>query len=318
MLGIANRSLLGLAAAVVFLPSLLPAQQPAVSGLYRLYQGSTEVGRERFERSRELVRLSITVPILNLKLDSRTEFDSTGRFRHFAAEAFDAAGDSLLGSYAVNVDGDTLRATSTSKRTGATTTRAIPGPAAGVIPAQTVAVVALLLRGFPRDTVIRMLPMGGDSTIPVTVVHRGDSGIVSFAGLEARTTLVATEPGTIEIPVSRVRADVWNGRDSLPALSGVRRPPLDYAAPPGAPYTAHEVRVPIQPVHGDTFSLAGTLTVPVARGGGAAPGAGRRDDHRLGPGDAGRRSVAAAAQLSSVPTAGGAVGEGGHRRPAAG
>lgn len=264
MIAIANRSLLGLAVAAALLPSRLSAQQPALSGLYRLFQGSTEVGRERFERARGQVRLSITVPILNLKLDSRTDFDSTGRFRHFAAEAFDAAGDSLLGTYAVTADGDTLRTVSTSRRTGATTNGAIRGPAAGVIPAQTVAVVALLLRRFPRDTVIRMLPMGGDSTVPVSVVHRGDSGIVSFAGLEARTTLVAGKPGTIEVPVSRVRAELWNGQDSLAALSGVRRPPLDYTAPPGAPYTAREVRVPIKPVQGDTFSLAGTLSLPVA------------------------------------------------------
>ncbi|HJQ65893.1 MAG TPA: alpha/beta fold hydrolase [Gemmatimonadales bacterium] len=266
MIVTANRSRLGLvlAALAPLLPPVLTAQQPALSGLYRLYQGGNEVGRERFERVRGQVRLSITVPILNLKLDSRTDFDSTGRFRRFAAEAFDAAGDSLLGTYTVNVDRDTLRTTSTSKRTGATTNGTIPGAVAGVLPAQTVAVVALLLRRFPRDTVIRMLPMGGDSTIPVTVTHRGDSGIVSFAGLEARTTLIAGRPGRIEVPVTRVYADLWNGRDTLPALAGVRRPPVDYTAPPGAAYTAREVRVPIQPVRGDTFSLAGTLTLPIA------------------------------------------------------
>lgn len=245
-----------------FLPARLAAQQPSLSGLYRLYQGGGEVGREHFERSRGLVQLSVTVPILNLKLDSRTEFDSSGRFHRFVAELFVAAGDSLIGTYAVAADGDTLRTVSMSKRTGTTTNGVVAGPAAGVIPAQTIAVVSLLLRRFPRDTVIRMLPMGGDSTIPVTVVHRGDSGMVSFAGLEARTTLVAGRPGTIEVPVSRVRADLWNGRDSLPPLAGLRRPVSDYSAPAGAPYTAREVLVPIRLAQGDTFSLAGTLTLP--------------------------------------------------------
>jgi dienelactone hydrolase len=260
MIVIVKRSVLLILSAL--LPARLAAQQPSLSGLYRLYQGGGEVGRERFERSGGTVRLSVTVPLLNLKLDSRTEFDSSGRFQRFIAEAFVAAGDSLIGTYTVAADGDTLRTVSMSKRTGTTTNGVVAGAAAGVIPAQTIAVVALLLRRFPRDTVIRMLPMGGDSTIPVTVVHRGDSGIVSFAGLEARTTLVAGRPGTIEVPVSRVRADLWNGRDSLPPLAGLKRPASDYSAPAGAPYTAREVHVPIRPVQGDTFSLAGTLTLP--------------------------------------------------------
>ncbi len=242
----------------------LTAQGPAAfSGLYRWYQGSAEVGREYFERAGGTVRLSVTVPILNLKLDSRTEFDSSGRFRRFAATLFDAAGDSLIGSYAVTAVGDTVLAVSQWKRTGDTTYSVVAGPAAGVLPAQTVAVVALLVRRFPRDTVIRMLPMGGDSTIPVTIVHRGDSGMVSFAGIEARTTLVAGRPGTIEVPVSRLRAELWDGRDSLSSLPGLRRPPVDYSVPAGAPYTAQEVHLPIRSVQGDTFSLAGTLTLPI-------------------------------------------------------
>jgi hypothetical protein len=42
----------------------------------------------------------------------------------------------------------------------------------------------------------------------------------------------------------------------------MHRPAPDYSAPPGAPYTAVEVRVPVRPATGDTFSLAGTLTIP--------------------------------------------------------
>jgi uncharacterized protein len=262
MIAIANRRLIG-AVLIALAPIGLAAQRPpSVSGLYRLYQGGAEVGREWFERTGDTVSLSVTVPILNLKLDSRTEFDSSGRFRRFKATAYVAAGDSLIARYGVTADEDTLRATSSVMRTGATSSRAIAGTVAGVLPAQTIAVVALLLRRFPRDTVVRMLPMGGDSTIPVAIVHHGDSGIVTFANLEARTTLIGGRPGTIEVPISRVRADLWNGRDSLPPLAGLKRPPADYSAPAGASYTAEEVRVPIRPVSGDTFSLAGTLTLP--------------------------------------------------------
>ena len=242
----------------------LAAQQPAgFAGLYRMYQAGAEVGREQFRRSPGLAELSVVVPLLGLKLDSRTEFDSTGTFRRFEAQIYNAAGDSLRGSYTVTADGDTLRSVSMSQR-GESHAGTIPGRVAGVIPAQSVAVIALLARRFSHDTVVRMLPMGGDSTLPVTILHRGDTAVVSLAGIEARTVTAGGGPGTIEVPVSRVRADLWDGRDSLPPLAGLRRPVPDYRAPAGAPYTATEVVVPIHPAVGDTFSLAGTLTLPAA------------------------------------------------------
>ncbi|HEY6110461.1 MAG TPA: hypothetical protein VIV56_16285, partial [Gemmatimonadales bacterium] len=242
----------------------LGAQQPAgFAGLYRMYQAGAEVGREQFRRSPGLAEMSVVVPLLGLKLDSRTEFDSTGAFRRFEAQVYNAAGDSLRGSYTVTADGDTLRIVSMTQR-GESHAGTVPGRVAGVIPAQSVAVIALLARRFSRDTVVRMLPMGGDSTLPVSVLHRGDTAVVTLAGIEARTVTAGGGPGTIEVPVSRVRADLWDGRDSLPPLAGLRRPVPDYRAPAGAPYTATEVVVPIHPATGDTFSLAGTLTLPAA------------------------------------------------------
>lgn len=246
-------------------------QAPAFAGLYRMFQAGTEVGRETFRRTSDAAEMSVVVPILSLKLDSRTVFTSTGTFQRFEAQAYDAAGDSLRGTYTVTVEGDTLRAVAVSKRTGAATTKAIVGPAAGVIPAQSVAVVALLAKRFAgHDTTVRMLPMGGDSTIPVTVAYHGDSATVAFAGIEAHTAIPGGRPSTIAIPVQRLTAELWNGRDSLAALPGLHRPTPDYTAPPGAPYTAQEVRVPIRPAAGDTFSLAGTLTLPTT---GRKPGA---------------------------------------------
>lgn len=242
----------------------LRAQQPAAfTGLYRMFQGGAEVGREQFRRSSGLAEMSVVVPLLGLKLDSRTEFDSNGTFRRFEAQVYNAAGDSLRGSYAVTADGDTLRVVR-KPLSGETHAGTVPGRVAGVIPAQSVAVIALLARRFSRDTVVRMLPMGGDSTLPVTILHRGDTAVVTLAGIEARTVTAGGGPGTIEVPASRVRADLWDGRDSLPLLAGLRRPAADYRAPAGAPYTATEVIVPIHPAAGDTFSLAGTLTLPVA------------------------------------------------------
>ncbi|HSD30687.1 MAG TPA: hypothetical protein VLB49_02170, partial [Gemmatimonadales bacterium] len=80
----------------------LRAQQPAgFAGLYRMFQAGAEVGREQFRRSPGLAEMSVVVPLLGLKLDSRTEFDSTGSFRRFEAQVYNAAGDSLRGSYTV-------------------------------------------------------------------------------------------------------------------------------------------------------------------------------------------------------------------------
>lgn len=245
-------------------PAMCAAQQPpSFTGLYRLYQAGAELGRERFERSGRVASMSVVVPVIGLKLDSRTEFDSTGTFRRFDAEAYNAAGDTLLGTYSVAANGTELVTTSVSKRTGQTRTGRAVGPVAGVIPVQSVAVVALLSRRFARDTAIRMLLMGTDSVVSVTIAHRGDSAAVTFAGITATTLTTGGRPWPIDIAAQRVRADLWNGRDSLAPLAGLRRPIPDYRAPTGANYTAEDVRVPIRSLQGDTFSLAGTLTRPV-------------------------------------------------------
>jgi alpha-beta hydrolase superfamily lysophospholipase len=98
----------------------------------------------------------------------------------------------------------------------------------------------------------------------VTIVHHGDSATVSFAGVVATTRTTGGKAWPIEIPAQRVHADLWNGRDSIAPLPGLRRPVSDYRAPAGAPYTAEEVRIPMRSLQGDTFSLAGTLTLPIA------------------------------------------------------
>lgn len=260
MIGIARASVLF----TLVCGTAVAQQPPAFSGLYRLYQGAVEVGRERFERAGRVASTSVVVPIIGLKLDSRTEFDSTGAFQRFEAEAYNAAGDTLLRTYSVTANGAALQTMSASKRTGQTTTGQAVGPVVGVIPAQSVAVVALLARRFARDTSVRMLLMGTDSVLPVTITHHGDSATVSFAGVVATTLTTGGKAWPIDIPVQRVHADLWNGRDSIAPLAELRRPVPDYRAPAGAPYTAEEVRIPMRSLQGDTFSLAGTLTLPIA------------------------------------------------------
>lgn len=266
MIATGNRNGMGVVAALALLcasPLASAQQPPAFSGLYRMYQAGAEVARERFERSRGAADMSVVVPVLGLKLVSHTEFDSTGAFRRFDAEAYNASGDSLLATYSVTAEGGVLQTMTVTRRTGRTATGEVVGPVAGVIPTQSVAVIALIARRFARDTSVRMLPMGADSAIIVTITHRGDSATINFGALIATTLTTGGRPGPIEIPVQRLHAEVWNGRDSLAPLAGMHRATPDYRAPAGAPYTAEEVRVPIRSLQGDTFSLAGTLTLPI-------------------------------------------------------
>ena len=64
---------------------------------------------------------------------------------------------------------------------------------------------------------------------------------------------------TIDIPAQRVRVTRAATPDSLPPLTGLKRPLPDYSAPAGAPFTAAEVRIPAGQ-GADTFSLGCTLT----------------------------------------------------------
>src|SRR5512135_2666772 len=106
----------------------LDAQQaPGFAGLYRMFQAGAEVGREQFRRSPGLAEMSVVVPLLGLKLDSRTEFASAGTFRRFEAQIYNAAGDSLRGSYTVTADGDTLRTVRTMQRIGQSGGAVVPG-----------------------------------------------------------------------------------------------------------------------------------------------------------------------------------------------
>jgi dienelactone hydrolase len=67
---------------------------------------------------------------------------------------------------------------------------------------------------------------------------------------------------SLEIPAQRARAEYVPADVNLPVLANAPRPKADYSAPAGAAYSAEQVRVPVTPAVGDTFSLGCTLTVP--------------------------------------------------------
>ncbi len=242
-------------AGVVGVASAL-AQEPAATRLYRFNQAGREVGRETYRSADGRIERSVTIPLLALKLDSRATY-AAGRFVRFEAEAWNAAGDTLRGRYTAEMRGDSLVVTAGR---GTMQTRALALRPDAVAPTQTVSLIAeLASRSAGRDTAFGILPMGAESLIVATVRHAGDTAVVTMVGLTARLL----PDGAISIPAQQMTAAVWNGRDSLPPLPGINRPAPDYSAPPGAPYTAEEVRIPVRTASGDTFTLAGTLTRPV-------------------------------------------------------
>jgi len=254
----------GLVAAFASAPAR--AQQPATdAGLYRLYQGTAELGRESFRRSTTALESTMLLPVLSLRMTCRTEFDAVGHVARFELRAYNLATDSLSVAYTAAASGDSLHLSQT---------RAGANPAerhwtkAGVVDAfsapQTVAgLVALVDRAHRRDTTFRAWGVGEDSVISVAVTFAGDTARVVSGPFELRATLGPSGlVQSADIPVQRVHIERWAGGDSIPPLTGLHRPPADYSAPAGAPYTAEEVRVPVRPAAGDTFSLAGTLTVP--------------------------------------------------------
>jgi dienelactone hydrolase len=105
-----------------------------------------------------------------------------------------------------------------------------------------------------------------DSALITRLIFFGDS-VEMFVGRQQMFALLGPDGRVrlLEVPVSHVRFVRADG-DSLPPLPGMTRPAPDYSAPAGAAWTAEEVRVPVRPAAGDTFSLGCTLTKPRAGG----------------------------------------------------
>lgn len=243
-------------------PLSLAAQAGQSGGTYRIYQGKSELGRETFNRSDTLFQQSVIIPTINLKIESANH-QSAGRFSGFSLTLRNASGDSLLGSYEAKVMGDSVRVTSNLPKAPPPRTRV-----AGfdmVMPPQSLASLAwLVTRAGGRDTTWRILMAGSDSVISVPMHFTGDTAHVKLGNIDILAHDSAGLVQTLEIPVQRARGVYVPAGEKLPVLAGSPRPKPDYSAPPGAPYTAEEVRVPVTPAVGDTFSLGCTLVVPKA------------------------------------------------------
>jgi hypothetical protein len=241
------------------------AAQTAVSGVYRLYQGDAEVGREQFERDASHFTQTATIPLINARLESTNRIGANGAFAGFTLAVRNQAGDSLRGDYQVELAGDSVKITSTLPGSN-------PAPQSHaanfdlVLPPQSVATLAeLLMRSAGRDSSWRVLVAGAPSVITATTLFKGDSAWVSLPGITVQAEMKNGVPQSLEIPAQKARAVLSLKPDTLPQLAGTaKRPKPVYTAPPGANYTAEEVRVPVIPVASDTFSLGCTLTLPKA------------------------------------------------------
>jgi len=242
-------------------PAMLAAQA-LDAGVYQMRQGSAEVGRESFRRSAAGFDQESVIPVLNLRLTGSAQRTPNGGFAGFTLTVSNAAGDSARGSYRAVPVGDSVRITSQLR--GAAVERMRDTAFDAVLPPQSVVTFAeLIVLAQHHDTTFRLLVAGPDTVLPAALQFRGDSARISFAGLEMLALVAGGRVTSIEIPAQRVRVTRAAIPDSLPPLTGLKRPPADYSAPADAPYTAAEVRVPVG-AGADTFSLGCTLTLPRA------------------------------------------------------
>lgn len=247
---------------ILMLPEMLTAQAP-VSGVYRLYQGDSEVGREQFERDGTRFTQIANIPLLNARLESTNQLSAGGGFASFTLAIRNLTGDSLRGDYQIERTGDSVRIVSTLPGSNPAP-QSHPANFDLVLPPQSVATLAeLLLRAAGRDTSWRVLVAGSVNVITASVSFRGDTGTVTLPGIAVQATLKDGLVQSLEIPAQQARAVLMLHPDSLPPLAAVaqRLKPV-YSAPPGAHYSAEEVRVPVAPIAADTFSLGCTLTLP--------------------------------------------------------
>jgi fermentation-respiration switch protein FrsA (DUF1100 family) len=242
------------------------AQEPVVdAGLYRLYQAGAELGRETFRRTATTFESSMEMPILSMRLVFRESYDATGHVARCEVQGFNLTADTLTITYEAVAAGDSLHLTRI-RRAGTAPERRWSKAAvvdACSVPQSVAGLLDLVERARRRDTTYRAWGVGEDSAIAIAVAFHGDSARLTSGSFELQAALgPAGRVQVAEVPIQRVRIERWEGGDTLAPLPGLHRPPPDYSAPPDAPYTTEEVRVPVKLARGDTFSLAGTLTVP--------------------------------------------------------
>ena len=85
----------------------LSAQQPD-AGVFRLFQGQQEIGREVFRDDGVTLTSMVTIPLLRTRI-ATTLTRSGPRATHAEIRALDIATDTVIRTYEATVDGDSVR-----------------------------------------------------------------------------------------------------------------------------------------------------------------------------------------------------------------
>jgi alpha-beta hydrolase superfamily lysophospholipase len=240
--------------------------QESDAGVLRLHQGALEVGREVFRETGRVLEATTTIPLLNARIVSRIERTEAGRPAHVEERVYTLRTDSLQRTYTATQDGDTLRMTLTPTGGAPRAWSRAYAPDEIAVDQSLAPILRLLQRAPHQDRSWTLFVPNVDTVAEMRVTWRGDTADVTLGPQVFLAVLGADgRVQTADFPVGRVHYERFTGTD-LPPLSGQTRPAPDYSAPAGAAWTAEEVRVPVRPVAGDTFSLGCTLTKPTAGG----------------------------------------------------
>ncbi|MFI5206717.1 MAG: alpha/beta hydrolase family protein [Gemmatimonadales bacterium] len=242
------------------------AAQETDAGVLRLYQGSMELGREVFRDDGRVLESTVSIPILNVKIVSCLERTEAGAPVRTEMRVYDLRADTLQRTYQAVLDRDTMRMTLTTA-TGTPRTWAKAFTPDVIAADQNMSLYMLLVQhSRGRERTWRVFLPNADSVFDTHLAWRGDSADVTIGPQSLVMVLGADgRVQSVDIPVGRVRYERFHGMQlaDLPPMTGLIRPAADYNAPGGAVYTADEVRVPVHPLRGDTFSLGCTLTKPI-------------------------------------------------------
>lgn len=249
-------------------PEARAAQQDRVldSGVLRFFQGTppSEVARESFVITARRFESETTVPILDLRIAYVTEYGPDGDLRRFEGRATRLSDDSVVTLYTAEPVGDILEMRQV--RGGQDTSWTATASPDAVLSSQTLAAfVELIRRAGRRDTVFRVWSPELNELVDVSLAFEADTVRMQSLNLPLIARLDPSgRVANIAVPTQGLRAEPAQ-IETLPPLSGVPECEApDYSAPEGAPYTADDVRIPVQPAEGEAFELAGTLTVPTS------------------------------------------------------
>lgn len=241
-----------------------PAAAAEPGGAFLMFMGSDTLAIERFERAGGGMTAMLVFRLAGSRVTWRTSEAPDGTLQRMEAEfglATDPPGTPPKQTATLEFAGDSVRVE--TRPGGPQRLATKPGARPFVNPS--VALVAefatrTMPPPFGRAEGALFLLAGGGTVDAVVTRPAADSVVVAFGGVSFCFGLDRD-------------GDVVRGRVPEQGLSIVRvatlppellsLPAPDYSAPPGAPYTAHEVSVPAR----GGFALAGTLTLPAdARG----------------------------------------------------